>query len=74
MGGHMGSKRNARSGSSRHRAPVISLAEYRRCARREPRDLDDAIEAPVAAVVDEPADAAADDYDDDDEGGIILCW
>ncbi|UGU28798.1 hypothetical protein [Mycolicibacterium smegmatis] len=69
----MGSKRNARSGSSRHRAPVISLAEYRRCARREPRDLDDAIEAPVAAVVDEPADAAADDYDDD-EGGIILCW
>ncbi|ULN69786.1 hypothetical protein [Mycolicibacterium smegmatis] len=52
---------------------MISLAEYRRCARREPRDLDDAIEAPVAAVVDEPADAAADDYDDD-EGGIILCW
>ncbi|CKI47999.1 hypothetical protein LTT02_22530 [Mycolicibacterium smegmatis] len=66
----MGSKKNVRSGSCRHRAPVIALAEYRRCARREPRDVDDVIEAPVTAVVDEPPDGAA----DDDEGGIILCW
>ena len=69
----MGTNKNVRSGSRRHRAPVISLEEYRRCAvRREPRDLNDASEAPDAPVAAAAVDDAPDDIDA--EGGIILCW